>query len=211
MSFQNWLTFLLTDFVIAITPGPAALLVSMQGFRYGIKPSFLGSLGISGLNLLYYLLSSAGVGALILQTGNLFDYIKAIGSIYLIITGIVMLYSSFKMQRQLLNDEVSNQNKVSFFIQGFVTQATNPKAILFFIVILPQFIDVSKNAAHQYFIFGITAIILETLILILYGWVAARGKNISKNYSFRKWQGRISGLILVGLGIYLFCSKYNTP
>jgi len=210
MSYENWFTFIIADFFIAITPGPAIFLVSMQGFKYGVKPGCVGALGISCCNLLYYFLSASGIAALVLATNNLFEYIKTGGALYLIATGIAMFYRSFKDHRVLTIDTELIESNLKFFIQGFVTQAANPKAILFFVVLLPPFIDFSKNTTLQFFILGFSAIILETLILILYGLIAAKGKKISgENILFQKWQSRIAGFILVGLGIYLFTIKNN--
>ena len=208
MSLENWLIFIVTDFFVAISPGPAVLLVAMQGFRYGLKPSCFSSLGISACNLLFYILSSLGIGALILATGDLFEYIKAGGAFYLVFSGIVMFYKAFKEQSSFSVETAPDKNNLNSFIQGFVTQLANPKAILFFVVLLPQFIDFSKEVTQQFVILGITTVILETSILMLYGWTASKGKKLAAdNKKRQKWQNCASGFVLFALGIYLFCGN----
>lgn len=208
MELNVWLFYLLTDFLLSITPGPAVMLVSTQGFKYGVKPSYYGSFGISSGNLLYFILSALGLGTIILTAGNLFDYIKIGGAVYLICTGVLMYYKSFKSRLTVDIKIDSSQNNFKSFIQGFITQAANPKAIIFFVAFLPQFIDKDKNIAIQFTIMAMTTIIMETFILMFYGWIAANGKSkIGQNSKISKWQDRIAGSILIGLGVNLIFMK----
>ena len=210
MELKTWFLYLITEFLLEIIPGPAVLLVSTQGLKYGYKPSCFGSFGISTGNILYFILCAFGLSAIILVTGNLFEYIKAAGAIYLIVTGLNMIYTSYKKPSIDQVNEIMSQNHYKFFIQGFITQVANPKAIIFFVALLPQFIDTTKNVFIQFTILGLTTIIMETFILMFYGWLASEGQKITgQNTRFRKWQDRISGIVLVGLGINLFLMKRN--
>jgi homoserine/homoserine lactone efflux protein len=208
MEFKVWIIYLLTEFLLSITPGPAVMLVSTQGFKYGAKPSYFGSLGISSGNLMYFILSALGLGTLILAAGDLFEYVKIGGAIYLICTGILMYYKSFKTSPIENTVIIASQNNIKSYIQGFVTQAANPKAIIFFVALLPQFIDKTKDITIQFTILALTTIIMETFILIFYGWIAAAGKRkIAQNNKIIKWQDRVAGSILIGLGINLILIK----
>jgi len=208
MELKVWIIYLLTEFLLSITPGPAVMLVSTQGFKYGAKPSYYGALGISSGNLIYFILSAFGLGALILAAGNLFLYIKIAGAVYLIGTGILMIYNSFKIGVTEVHQIEINQNIFRSFMQGFMTQVANPKAIIFFVALLPQFLDQTKNITVQFFILALTTIIVETIVLMTYGWIAANGKMIvGKAKSVAKWQDRVAGSILIGLGINLFFVK----
>jgi homoserine/homoserine lactone efflux protein len=208
MELKVWFIYLLTEFLLSITPGPAVMLVSTQGFKYGAKPSYFGSLGISSGNLMYFILSAFGLGALILTAGNLFMYVKFGGAIYLIWCGVAMIYKSFKSIPVIDSEIKINQNNLKSFIQGFMTQAGNPKAIIFFVALLPQFIDQTKNVTIQFTILALTTIIMETFILMFYGWIAANGKRIiGQSSTIAKWQDRIAGFVLIGLGINLLFIK----
>ncbi|MDO8609206.1 MAG: LysE family translocator [bacterium] len=210
MELKVWLIYLLTEFLLSITPGPAVMLISTQGFKYGAKPSYFGSLGISSGNLMYFILTSLGLGAIILSAGNLFMYIKIGGAIYLIGCGLLMIYKSFKSQPIVDNRIDLYQNNFKSFLQGFITQASNPKAIIFFVALLPQFIDQTKNVTIQFTILALTTIIMETIILMFYGWIAANGKKmIGQNNKISKWQDRFAGSILIGLGFNLIFIKMN--
>jgi len=208
MEFKVWILYLLTEFLMAITPGPAVILISSQGFKYGAKSSIFGSLGISGGNLMYFILSACGIGTLILTTGNLFQYIKICGAIYLICTGIIMFYKSFKASSDVKIETKDKQNNIKSFVQGFITESANPKAIMFFVALIPMFIDESRNIVSQFAVMGLTTIIVETLILIFYGWISANGKKKFLRYSgFNNWKDKIAGLTLIGLGVNLIFTK----
>jgi len=96
MDFQTWLLFLITEFLLVISPGPAVLVVSSQALKYGRKYSSYGSLGIIIGNAMYFALSALGLATLIMTTRNLFEIIKIGGAIYLIISGLIMIYKTFK-------------------------------------------------------------------------------------------------------------------
>ena len=204
MDFKTWLVFLLTSFILALAPGPAVLCVSAQGMKYGPKSSYFGALGISSGNLMYFILSAAGLSAAILKAGNLFTYIKLAGALYLIYTGGMILYKSFNKTHSEKIHLESVQSGMKSFTQAFITQAANPKAILFFVALLPQFVNTHGNIFLQFFILSVTTILPETFILMGYGWLAAKSKHLAgENARFRKIQDRVSGTILVSLGINL--------
>src|SRR6476661_3973002 len=97
MDLKIWFAYLATDILISLTPGPAVILVSTQGLKYGAKPSYFGSFGISSAELIYFILSAFGLSTVILNAGHLFEYIKIAGALYLLWLGAGMLYNSFKM------------------------------------------------------------------------------------------------------------------
>lgn len=209
MKFEVWIAYVLTEIIIDLTPGPAVMLVSSLGMKYGTKPSFFGALGISCGNLLYFILSALGLGTLILAAGDLFKYIQWAGAIYLIWTGLSMIYQSFLNKITIIQSINHGSLDVKkTFLQGFITQSTNPKAVLFFIALLPQFLNTSTNVGFQFFILGTTTIVLETSVLAFYGWLAHKGsEKIAGNVLFKIWQDRLAGAILVGIGIHLFFMK----
>lgn len=208
MELKVWLLYALTDFLLIITPGPAVMLISAQGFKYGARQSYFGALGISAGNLLYFILSALGLATVILNAGNLFEIIKTGGAIYLIVTGFLMIYKSFKKQTIVNSGIEKGQNNLRSFLQAFITQTANPKAIIFFIALLPQFIDSTQNIALQFAVLAITTTILEMAVLMFYGRLAAHGKKLGEqNKIWSKLQDRLAGGVLMGLGINLLFVK----
>jgi homoserine/homoserine lactone efflux protein len=208
MEFKIWFAYLATDILLSLTPGPAVILVTSQGLKYGATPSYFGTIGISSVELIYFILSAFGLGSLILNAGHLFEYIKVAGALYLLWLGGGMLYHSFKKGAVISYNSEHSQDNVDSFIQGFVTQVGNPNAIIFFVALLPQFLDPSRSILFQFIVYGLTTMITETSILMLYGWLGSRGKKLAgQNRAIKKWQERISGLVLIGICINLFFMK----
>lgn len=204
MEFKIWCVFFVTIFIIAITPGPSVLMVSTQGVKYGSRASYMGALGIECANLIFFVLSAMGLSSLILSAGHLFDYIKIAGAVYLVYTGSVFIYKSFEISEGDKKNLNISQGLMKSFAQGFATGISNPKAILFFVALLPQFIHAGRNVGLQLFILGSTTLSLEMLVLMAYGTFSAKGLKISRqSLRFHKWRDRIAGLIFILVGINL--------
>jgi homoserine/homoserine lactone efflux protein len=202
MTFKLWLVFATTELILTMTPGPSVLLIISQGMKFGGRASIKGTLGIQTANTLYFILSAAGLGALLLASAKLFQIIKWIGVGYLIYLGVKMLLSKGELSERL---EQLSSGKISrkLFSQGLITQLANPKAIVFFAALLPQFITTGENVLLQFFILGMTAIIVEFPVLAIYGWVAERGRRLIPKGRFAALPDRIAGMFLIGTGIGL--------
>jgi len=203
MDIKIWLLFVLAESLIEITPGPAVILVSSQGLKYGAKCSFYGALGIVAVSTVYFILSSLGIVTLILSVNHVLSVVKFAGAIYLVVTGIIMIYKSYKNTHEL--SMVLKDVKYSrAFYQGVIAEFSNPKAVIFFMAILPQFITPGKNIPLQFTILGITSLTIEFVVLALYGLMTSNSKKLIKeNSKFTKAKDRIAGIALVGIGIKL--------
>src|SRR5246127_1942030 len=158
MTWQVWLLFVMTEAVLSLTPGPAVLYVLSQAIRRGPGKSVWASWGILSANALYFTLSATSLGAVIVASYKLFFLIKWLGAAYLVYLG---LRSFFAKTSVLSLPEASGnlRNGPQILRDGFFLQAANPKAILFFTAILPQFIDARHNVAFQILVLGISSIL----------------------------------------------------
>ncbi|MBI3637900.1 MAG: LysE family transporter, partial [Candidatus Rokubacteria bacterium] len=89
------------------------------------------------------------------------------------------------------------------FVNGVVLQAANPKALLFFSAILPQFIDPQRSVVAQIAILGVTSVVLEFFVLLAYGTLAARAGVIALRPRFSTLANRVAGSLLVAAGVGL--------
>jgi len=202
MRFETWFLFVVTEAVLSITPGPAVLFVLSQGLREGATKSVWASLGILSANAMYFVLSATSLGALIIASYDLFFLIKWAGAAYLVYLGVQCFFSKSPI---LKFPEVHSGSTRSFRIwrDGFLLQGANPKALLFFSAILPQFLDPNQSIAWQVFILGVSSIVVEFFILLAYGQLAGRTISLAKNPRFEKISNRIAGGLLIGAGLGL--------
>ena len=199
MTWQIWLLFVMTEAVLSVIPGPAVLYVLSQAIRCGPGKSVWATWGILSANALYFTLSATSLGAVIVASYKLFFLIKWLGAGYLVYLGL----RSFFAKSPVLALPDTNDNSRSgqrILRDGFFLQAANPKAILFFTAILPQFIDAHRNIAIQILILGISSIAVEFVILFSYGQLAGRALSTARSPRFERLTNRIAGLLLIGAG-----------
>jgi homoserine/homoserine lactone efflux protein len=190
--FETWFLFVITEAVLSITPGPAVLFVLSAGIRRGAAKSVWASLGILSANAMYFVLSATSLGALILASYDLFFLVKWVGAGYLLYLGVQCLMS--KSSILTLPEEQSRSNSnLRIWRDAFILQGGNPKALLFFTAILPQFIEPNYSIALQVLILGVSSIVVEFFILLAYGQLAGRTLSMVRNPRFEKISNRIGG------------------
>ena len=200
MSVSNLLFFAAMDVVLCFTPGPAVLLIVSQGMRRGFHQSLRGALGICTGNLIYFGLSAAGLGALLIASRTVFEAIKWIGAGYLVFMGLRMIFAKQEEARQ--EQQVARDDS---FRQARFVQLANPKAVVFFTALLPQFIDPRGPIALQFFTLGVISTVIEYPVLALYGFAADKGRAVYARHT--RWIERIAGGCLVAAGAKLAASK----
>jgi homoserine/homoserine lactone efflux protein len=199
MSITGLLFFAATEFLLSLSPGPAVLLVISQGMKRGFGAASRGAAGILSGNALYFALSAAGLGALLLASRRLFTVFEVAGAAYLIVLGATMLF-----RQSLVDDKTTAPTwRGDAFLQGLLTQLSNPKAIVFFTALLPQFVNPRAPVAVQFLILGATSISVELPVLLMYGYLADRGSARYARHSVLV--DRIAGgcLIIAGAKLLL--------
>jgi threonine/homoserine/homoserine lactone efflux protein len=202
MSLRLLLLFAITEFLLSLTPGPAVLLVISQSMKNGFRLSLRGAAGILTGNAIYFVLSALGLGALLLASATLFQIIKWVGAAYLIFIGLRMLLAN-KHPEDAHQDMIKPKRSVKLFSEGLVTQLSNPKAIVFFSALLPQFVSPGGNVLEQFMILGMISVAVEFPVLLIYGWAAERGSRLIVKGKFSTWPDRIAGGFLIGAGVSL--------
>jgi homoserine/homoserine lactone efflux protein len=193
MSWATWWIFVCMETVLCLTPGPAVLFVLSSALKAGARKSIASNLGILAANIVYFALSATGIGALLLSS-RLFLAVKWIGAAYLIFLGLRLLIGHkelVKASEETLIDHKSHH----LFFDGFMVQISNPKAILFFSALLPQFINQHAAVVPQIVILGATSATIEFSILLGYG---IAGSSLSPRYA--SWTNRVAGGLLIGAG-----------
>lgn len=206
MSWETFLIFVVTTAVVCLTPGPAALLVVAQGMSNGYRRSYWAIAGIAFGNAIYFALSATGVAALIVASSTLFSVIKWIGVAYLFYLGISAIRSKASALT-VSNDATHATSGMRAFWQAMVVELSNPKALLYFVALLPQFIDPSRPVGPQLLIFGITCIVLDTMAYSLYAWLGSKTRRFTANTRFVKTSNRAAGGLLMVAGAMMATLK----
>jgi homoserine/homoserine lactone efflux protein len=199
VALELWLAYLVACFLFAVTPGPAVLLTAGQAISRGFGAGLAVVLGTQLGNLVYFVVSAAGIGAILVTSEAAFRIVKYAGAAYLIWLGIGAIRKAGAASVPKPAARVPLWQHP--FMQGLVNQLANPKSILFWGALFPQFVDYEAgNLVAQFAILAGTAVAADILVLSSYGVVAARGGRFLAAGPAAVWRERISGaaLILVG-------------
>lgn len=190
MELGTFFVFAMTTLVVVLTPGPAAIAVATQASANGLPRSLMAIIGVALANAAFFLLSATGISASIIASETIFTVIKWFGVLYLSYLGISALISrggGFQI----------NQGKRSsaraLLGKGFLVEIANPKALLFFAAILPQFLDISEPIIPQMMIMGATTLAFDLLVYSGYAVLGAQLASRNVNPAIITWLNRVAG------------------
>jgi homoserine/homoserine lactone efflux protein len=199
MSLELWLAYTLACFLFAVTPGPAVLLTAGQAISRGFGAGFAVVLGTQLGNFIYFAVSAAGIGAILVTSETAFKIVKYAGAAYLIWLGLRTLWHAQGALAPTATARVPIWQHP--FMQGLINQLANPKSILFWGALFPQFVDYEAgNLVGQFAILAGTAVIADIIVLSSYGLIAARGGRFLASGPAAVWRERISGAALLVVG-----------
>ena len=197
MTIEIWTAYVVTVLVLMSTPGPSKLLMLSNSMRHGFRPSIATAAGDLSANVLQMVVAATGLVGLLATSEHFFSVIKWCGVAYLAFLGIRMLLSDSDTDLS-----ATRAARSGLYMQGFLTSAANPKAVIFFAALFPQFINPAEAVAAQLILLGGTYILLDGLFLAAYGGLADR---LASLYRDRIGQSlnRISGGCLLVVAILL--------
>ena len=201
MEPKVWLTYLAATIILSFTPGPGVFSSISSGIRHGFRLGVWNGVGMQFANLFMVIGVSLGLGAVLLASETLFAIVKWAGVIYLIYLGFATWRSPPARFHEDEDDDATNARQV--FMRGFWVNATNPKGMIFFAAILPQFIDTTGSQTQQYAIFAATTFIVDVIVMALYTALAARVLRVMDDVKKLRWINRGIGSAFVACGVLL--------
>lgn len=192
--------FFVVETALCLTPGPAVLLVLSQALTRGSSKAVWSIGGIIAANTLYFVLSATGIGAILLASYKLFFAIKWVGAAYLVWLGVSAFFGKSKVL-SVGRDERAPVSSGRMFLNGFILQMANPKALVFFTALLPQFINPKAAVIPQVAILALTSVVVEFFVQLFYALLAGRVTHLATQPRFAAITNRIAGSLLVGAGI----------
>jgi threonine/homoserine/homoserine lactone efflux protein len=199
MTWQVWTTFAILETVLCFTPGPAVLLVLSQALSRGAGRAVFSIVGIIAANSVYFILSATGVGAILLASYDLFFAIKWIGVAYLVWLGLNEIFGTPALSVIRPADD-TRADAWRMFCKGFILQMSNPKALVFFTALVPQFLNPQAPLALQVAILAVTSMLIEFFVQLLYAALAGRFSHLAAQPRFAKLTNRVAGTLLIAAG-----------
>lgn len=211
MPFSTWIAFVIAGSLIAVSPGSGAVLAMSHGLAYGVRKASATVLGLQcGLLLLF--IAGAGVGSLLLASEPVFNIVKVVGALCLIYLGWAQWRAPVApgdVAGEALA-AVSPAGSPSFgkrVLMGFLTNATNPKGIIFMVAVLPQFISRHSPVVPQLLILAVTMVTIDLIVMHGYAYLASSMQRFFRDAGAVKKRNRFFGGMLMCMGGALFFVK----
>jgi threonine/homoserine/homoserine lactone efflux protein len=204
MFISNLLLFASIIVVLALTPGPDVIYITTRGMAQGRRAAWLSTVGICIGYLVYTMLAALGLSALLQSSALAFDIVRYAGAIYLVYLGIRTLLS--KAGDPLRLRAVNPVPAGRILQQGIPTSMLNPKGILVFAALLPQFVNPQIGSVPlQMTAFGLTFTLICLCIYGGYAYLSGRlGEKLATQPRFASVLIFLTGSVLIGLGARLF-------
>lgn len=193
---------------LLLIPGPDMLLITSASLNYGKRVGVWASLGNATSGLVLTLLAATGVSAVIAQYPLALEGLRYVGALYLMKMGWDCLRTKPSNDAVALSAQ-KNLGK-ALYRQAVVSNLFNPKALLFFVLFLPQFVstDISTSSAIQLLSLGVLLNVMGLLFnLSLVAFVGQLGKKLLQGTSFRAHQHKCMGVIFILLSVWLIASQ----
>ena len=201
--------FVISGILFNLAPGPDVLYVVSRSVSHGPRAGMVAALGIGTGCFVHIGAAAIGLSALLAASATAFTVIKLVGAAYLVYSGIMMI-ASFKRKAAPAAAPRPTAKTRSLFVQGFFTNALNPKVALFFLAFLPQFIDpATPEKAWAFACLGLILNTTGTLCNMLLAWITARmAGGLTRQSRLQAIFGRSVGALFILLGIKLALTEH---
>lgn len=188
MSFQIWLAYMLACWVISISPGAGAIASMSSGLNYGFKHGYWNALGLQLALLVQIGIVAAGAGVLFATTPWAFWVVKWFGVSYLLYLAYMQWHAPIQMIE--IQQDLRPKSRSKLVLYGFLVNMSNPKAIVFLLAVLPQFLDLSQPQWPQYIIMAMTMVIIDLIVMAGYTGLASKVLRLLKSPQQQKYMNR---------------------
>ena len=205
MDLVQVITFSIVALLLVVSPGPNGLLIAKTVPTSGKCAGFANVTGFLTAFYLHGALSILGISVILTKSSEAFFIVKMLGAIYLTWIGVKALISAFQHSAtpKPLVPSKPKKTLLKAYLEGFLTNALNPKVSMFYLAAFPQFIPVGEGAVmYAFMLVSVHALInviwFGCMVLLL-----SRLASMTKGYAFQKILKSITGLIFIGFGAKL--------
>ena len=197
--------YLVVATALAVSPGPDVLYVLANGMRHRTRGAIAAALGIGAGSVIHALAAAVGVSAIIAASPVAFDILRVTGALYLAYLGLQALYSCHKNTNNNKANLSADETSVwKVFQRGLTTNILNPKVVVFYLALLPQFVNAELgHVGLQIFLLGCLHNAIGLVFLLVVGLTAGRASEWLASTSFGRWMDGVAGLFFIGLALRL--------
>jgi homoserine/homoserine lactone efflux protein len=205
MELSSYLIYLSVSVVASVSVGPSVMLAANNGLNFGRRKALSGVLGHVSAILILSLLSASGLGAILVASKTAFIAIKYTGIIYLIYIGIAIWKSKGSWALQSNIDNIPSG--LSLYRKSLLLGLSNPKALIFFTALFPQFINPHSTLLPQFLLLAGTSLMNAFAFTFGYALIAHRFKSKLTKAINNGWLARISGSLFLGFAAILAVAR----
>lgn len=202
MALDTWLAFFLASWIISLSPGAGAIASMSSGLQYGFVRGYWNAIGLQLGLAMQIAVVAGGLGAILAASSTAFYAIKWFGVAYLV-------YLAIKQWRALPMDMTDDAavrpigKPMAMMFRGFLVNASNPKALVFMLAVLPQFVNPQAPLLVQYLILGATMISVDMIVMAGYTGLASKVLRLLRTPKQQKRMNRTFAGLFVGAAGFL--------
>ncbi len=202
MTIDTWIALFISGWLISISPGPGAISCLATGLRHGLRRGRWNIYGLQVALAICIAIVATGLGALLAASSTAFNVVKWFGVAYLIYLGIRQWRAPAAVDLASAT-AAPLESRWALFRQGLLVNLSNPKGIVFFLAVLPQFIDPQAPQAPQYLIAAATLIAIDLVVMHGYTAAASSIQRWLRSPTQVRWMNRSFGGLFVAAGLAL--------
>lgn len=203
MTVYGWASFALFTLTWSVIPGPSIGFTIAYAIDRGLTGAVMSIAGQLSANVLQMLLVFAGLDRLVCESAQLFVVLKLAGAAYLVYLGVQQWRARGSASSNAGSNGPADGTKWRDFRKGFLVCAGNPKAILYFAALFPQFLSVESSRPLQFAALGATNLVIGAGVMLLYALLAERVCGWLATPRRARIRERISGGVMVAAAVYL--------
>lgn len=209
MTLSTWLAFLTASIVISVSPGSGAVASMTAGMNHGLLRSYWTILGLQ-LGLLFQVASVGfGVGALAAGSETIFQIIKWFGVAYLVWLAIQCWRSQMNLSELDSPDKPRTRPSRQVW-QAFLINVTNPKAYVFMVAVLPQFVKAEQSVFLQFLIMAVTMVVVDILVMNGYAFFASQVARFLHDERHRRRMNQLFAVLFFAAALVLALVQRRT-
>ncbi len=207
MNLETWLAYVVAYTVLSLIPGPSVFMVLGQSLSRGLGAAIFCILGDLLGGVVIMTASYVGLGMILATSSMAFFFLKWAGVVYMAWLGVSQIISTRRLTEMGLTETPSVAPRLASLRAGFLTGVLNPKAILFYVAFLAQFMNPAQPMAPQFLILMVTSMAVVFFVLGGYAVLAAQARRSMQSLRARKRMGYAGGSFLLGGSVLMAANR----